>query len=965
MSGSSSDTVSLLSKTFAQAEISHDSLHHLRQALDTFAEKHKDPEETQSPKVQEELRKLYNDHVEADAPKLEAFMLSLTALEPYLRTTGDLQAWFDIAISTVVDLQGNKRSLLQQTQDFVAACVSFDKDEKDAEERSKTCGTFMSKLIDAYLKRTERLLKGDLTSDVRLQNRSQQQLQAMLVEVGRRHPQELFHCLEQPLTNPSTRFHTLQLMCAWLKSQQAHLDVIANTQVVDIVLKCLMNDRSTVMVSVALQCLLMLLPHIPAIVSSELPRLFLIYSRCLCWEKFSTTSSKAQRDLVTDDRLVNGSDDEQEEPFTIDPGWQTVASVPDALESAAPELLTYFTYLYGLYPVNFMSYVRKPRKYLKQINFPGAEHFDLDQNIIRKRTEQFQRAHLLHPSFFNMTAEEEITDGRWLKAEPSEVVAECLGLYSGNQPLPQSPGPAPSAKLPALPDSPTMSSRPAPISPIRLMSPNQDAEPPVSPTTSALAGSIESLTKASSVLNSDASFLQRELLVMRNELNFERYLKQQHVAAIGQLKRERIKAVTVEAETSSLYNANKRLQKKLDEANKFNEKLQKETQSRKTHARQSEDQLNAKIRTLRSGLADQAALETSLKKANGDIEILRELLSTSEARETRALARLEAQTEQLKEVETLKAEIAALKRELQAYKDRELDAGDMRAENELIKRDLEMTKSMVESRDQERERSKKAFQSKIADLESRLVSSNIDGSSSADQTQKALEESQAKVESIQRAWTETAQELQQLKLKYNDLIASNVSRANVDVSSSPVPFQAQDQQLWQGSPVGATYGQIDGYGRTMPMAVNGHGSSFPANRPLRQEAFDARLQQNYSPLSRSEGSSTHGGGVFLPGGWETTMATGSLPGSYIGGDNYSMVSGSIKSGERPRESSSAFSTTSEGSSLKSRDKITANSQVRVFGRGGAQNIKMKPKDNGEGTEKAGKKAMNFFKGLNS
>ncbi|KAF2226912.1 Hamartin protein-domain-containing protein [Elsinoe ampelina] len=926
MSGSSSDTVSLLSKAFVQPEINHDTLTSLRKSLELFADKHQDPEETQSAKVQEELRKIYIEHVQTDTTKLEAFVVSLTAVEPYLRRTGDLQSWFDITISTIVDVQGNKKSLVQQTQDFILTCTTFDKDATDAKARSQTCKTSAAKIINEYLKRTDELAKGNTSSSLRLQNRSQQQLEAILIELGKRHPQELFGALEGPLLRPSTRYHTLQLLCAWLRHQHAHLDLVTHTQIVDILLKCLMNDRSTGMVSSALQCLLMLLPHIPATVSSQLPRLFLIYSRCLCWEKFSDTTSKAQRDLVTDDRLVNGSDDEVEELFTIDPGWDVVRSVPDAPDSAAPELLTYFTYLYGLYPVNFMSYVRKPRKYLKQINFPGAEHFDLDQNVIRKRTEQFQRAHLLHPSFFTTTPEEELADTRWLKAEPSEVVAECLGLYSGNAAIPQSPGPAPTSKLPPLPESPTVTTKLAPLSPDRLMSPTHDADPP-SPSPSIMAGSIDSLSKSVPVLSADAAFLQKELLVMRNELNFERYLKQQHVAAIGQLKRERIKAVTVEAETTSLYNANKRLQRKLEEANKFNEKILQETQSRKTHARQSEDLLNAKVRSLRSSLADQKILQASLTKATADIEILRELLAGSESREARLQNKLEAQMEQLKEIEALKAEIAKSK------SDTPMRGSDDIANSERPESDQSDTKTTPVSSGISQDERDMSVEAKDAQLEDPLFAEY--GATAWKETHKHATTYQAEITTLQNGWNETKQDLQQLKAKYNDLLATTAStrtEADGPLRPYPAPAPAADgnAQLFQGPAVGATYGLTDGIARTLPRPVNGHGSPV---RPPRPDEFGARSMSDHSMLSRSEGSANQGGGLY----GDTSSSNGVVTGSYDGkpflGDNYGPVGGGIGNDGRPRESSSAFSSAREESNFDGRDRFTAMDKVRRFGRG--------------------------------
>ena len=629
---SSSETIHVLGKVFNRHEPTSADLAQLRQHLGSFVAKHSDPDDTPSTRVQEELRRICNETLGTDPSKLEAFILALTLLLPYLRRIGELDPWFEVVLSFVVDALESRKSSVQQMHDFVLASVAYDNDATDSQERSKACQALMSKLIQEYLKRTAALSKGSVMTTVRSQNRVQQQLQDLVALVGRSKPQDLFTAFEAPIQAQTPRFHALQLLCTWLKHQHPHLDVVAHTAVVDILLKCLMNDRSAVMISVALQCVLMLLPHIPVTVASQLPRLFLIYSRCLCWEKFTASSSKAQRDLVTDDRVRSESDDEDDPLFSIDPGWSVVDSVPDTPEVSAPELLSYFTFLYGLYPLNFTSYIRKPRKYLKQIDFPGAEHFDLDQAVIRSRTEQYQRAHLLHPNFFNMTAEEELADNRWIKAEPSEVSAECLGLYSGSH-TPVRPADLTSTSIfPAATESMAASGLQSMDS---IVTSSVGAESPtaLSPTYS---GSSSLGPRPSQTLSSDAVFLQRELMALRNELTFERYLKQQHALAIGQLKKDMVKEVAAEAETATLINMNRSLARKLTEANNFNERLQKETQSRKAHARQSEDQLNAKLRALRATLADQQAQEASLTQAHADIEALRELVVASEARELSA-----------------------------------------------------------------------------------------------------------------------------------------------------------------------------------------------------------------------------------------------------------------------------------------------------------------------------------------
>lgn len=856
MSGSSSDTISFLNKTFSRHDLTHDALAQLRLVLGQFVERHSDTDELPSSRVQEELRRICNDSLGTEASKLEAFILALTMLEPYLSRTGNLLSWFELVISTMLDAEGTKKDLFKQTEDFVLTSVAFDKDATDASRRSSTSKILISKLIQEFLKRTKALSDGIVATTVRAQNRSQQELQALVVQVGRRHPQELFSSLEEPLLNPTTRFHALELLSAWLKQQHPHLHVVAETSVVDILLKCLMNDRSTMMISIALQCLLMLLPHIPATVASQLPRLFLIYSRCLCWEKFSASSSMAQRNIVTDDTAKDESDDEHDQLFSIDPSWQVVISVPDVTDSPAPELLSYFTYLYGLYPLNFTNYIRKPRKYLKQIDFPGAEDFDLDQNIIRSRTEQYQSAHLLHSNFFNITPEEELVDNRWLKAEPAEVVAECLGLYSGNYPFPPVSHSALDGTLPVLPASPTSSQRPE----LRLAERKHSQDSgllPQSPSSASLAPSMESaLSKPSTTatLNNDTIFLQRELMVIRNELNFERHLKQQHAAAIGQLKRDRIKAVTVEAETATLINTNRTLVRKLTEATKFNEKLQKETQSRKTYAMQRDDQLNAKIRSLRSALVDQEALEASLSKAHADIEVLRQLVVESESRERRMTEQVASQAEATEE-------LRQLRQQLQECREREAEtsSGGVRLE-----RELEDSRALALDRQQENQRLK----DQIADFQRRLSAIGVDGvnddidseHSKGTAMQHDLEEARAKYDSIQRGWIKANRELQDSRNRYDDLLRALKSRRVGGILVSSHATQLADDKednLWSGPPVGGINDSLDGEVGEHRQGAKLEGS-FPSNRPSRVEVLEQRIEDR-GLLSRSEDSSRQRG----------------------------------------------------------------------------------------------------------
>ena len=951
---SSSDTTAALSKAFSQLELSQAALAELQLALVAYVERHNKGDEGAQAKIQDELRKVYKVHLEASPSKLGPFMTTLKTLRPSL-SHGDTAEWFASAVRSFLDQPFSKKNYVQDAHDFVVEAILYDQEAPDARQKAEVSMGLTKKVVEEYLRRMQALSIAEGASSLRTQNQAQQRLQTILIACGRKQPKDLFTILDRFFIQRDTRYYILQLLSAWLQQQQPHLDLVVQTPLVEHLLKCLMNDRSTLLVSVALRCLVMLLPHIPHTVSTQLPRLFLIYSRCLCWEKFSASSSQAQKDLVTDDRLRRGSDSESEPLYSIDPTWKVITSVPGVSESSAPELLSYFTYLYGLYPLNLMAYIRKPRKYLKNIEFDGADNFDLDQTVIRNRTEQFQRAHLLHPNFFNTTVEDELADNRWLKAEPAEVVTECLALYAGSQQLP-TPGPPPSSKLPPLP---TTQSSDRPTSPTAAFSIpggwNAASQQPESQSTGR-SKRASSISEAAGVtdersegdnnrthVSGDAGFLQRELLLLRNELNFERYLKQQHSAAIGQLKRERIKAVTMEAETATLINANRSLQKKLADASKMNDKLQKETQARKVHTKQSEDQLTAKMRTLRSGLADQELLATNLKKANSDIEQLRQLLVESESKELKAREELE---DKQKEIDTLKNKITELEAQIQESKENQKQSGEVLLENDNLRRDLEVVRAQISGNDQERERSKKVFQAKIADLESRLaLAESGEAGQPAEVTElhNRLADAQTKQLSMKRAWTKINAELRDLKLRYEELLGSTGTESDGPAPSAPSRPLAHrygyghsdiyangPSNLWQGPAVGHTYqqGDVHSIQRSYSPASQGlgmNGQSFPPNRPMRAEAFDLR-QQNYSPLSRSEGTPVHPSPYIQPG-WERSMLSGvsdSNSGGYPGGIPIAREGGQ-----------SAFSLDSDDTSLRSDDKskIQPESKVRVYGRG--------------------------------
>ncbi|KAK5678791.1 hypothetical protein LTR17_027628, partial [Elasticomyces elasticus] len=373
-----------------------------RRMLQNFVDEHEDGlSEEDSRHASLELKEFWDQYVSNTPAKAGAFVGVLRELRPLFTRGADILEWWQSVVKPVLANTGYRKAAFEDAVEFLVGAMVYDGEDSKEHARAKLSGRLLDDLLQIYIART-----GELSEDDRFTAASNevvpQQVENVLIAYGKKQPKNLLHAVDDLVLYASTRLQGLSLLSSFLRHQTQHVYLVINTPLVQHLLQCLMNDTSTTVLSVALTSLIMLLPHIPGSLPAHLPRLFLIYSRLLCWEKFSPLSSEAQRNLVTDDRVSVGPETDHGD-VGIDPAWEKVRPKEGMVESATPELMTYFTYLYGLYPLNFTRYIHKPRRFLKDGEFPGAEDFDLEQAVIRSRTEQFRQVHLMHPNFYNMT----------------------------------------------------------------------------------------------------------------------------------------------------------------------------------------------------------------------------------------------------------------------------------------------------------------------------------------------------------------------------------------------------------------------------------------------------------------------------------------------------------------------------------------------------------------------------------
>ena len=100
-----------------------------------------------------------------------------------------------------------------------------------------------------------------------------------------------------------------------------------------------MIDASATVIELALTVLIMFLPHITSSLTSDfhLPKLFLIYSRMLCWDRFGGANSEEQN--PTDEESEKPTGQDSNEDSESEHTWEKLHRSFDCAENTAPGLL--------------------------------------------------------------------------------------------------------------------------------------------------------------------------------------------------------------------------------------------------------------------------------------------------------------------------------------------------------------------------------------------------------------------------------------------------------------------------------------------------------------------------------------------------------------------------------------------------------------------------------------------------
>lgn len=208
----------------------------------------------------------------------------------------------------------------------------------------------------------------------------------ILVGVREPHDKHLFDRLSDSLKGPS-KLQALSLLGHIVRRNPAWIYKIAQHTLLKDLLKLLKVETDILPLMSALLVLIVLLPMIPALIGNYLQDIFEVFSRLAAWNTNNPNK-------LLEEHLLH-------------------------LQAG---LYTLFHRLYGMYPCNFLSYLRN--------EYGQRENLGIFSHTIKPMLDTVK----MHPLLVTASKEAETGTARWKKMELHDVIVECA-KYTALDPL--------------------------------------------------------------------------------------------------------------------------------------------------------------------------------------------------------------------------------------------------------------------------------------------------------------------------------------------------------------------------------------------------------------------------------------------------------------------------------------------------------------------------------------------------
>ncbi|EIN07442.1 hypothetical protein PUNSTDRAFT_105179 [Punctularia strigosozonata HHB-11173 SS5] len=659
--------------------------------------------------LQEQLQIIHKDAV--DGPQqTEMFLTVLQHLRPILTPSSVVTNWWDLVLRPALRNPQLPGSAAEYAKDLVISAFE-DVSGGYIEEVDK----FRRQLMELYLLDALNEGSGEEVFEFSAMDeegrersaRWKANLEDILVRYAISKPEDLLLEVNHQYADPSTRLQMLSLLDVYTsRASLSCARILAAHPLMSSLLHTLLLDNSSTVCTMGLTLMTKLLPMFAKEASDSLkgmlPDLLSILARMLCWKHRqvgtppSPESEGAEPSDEDDDPPA--SQEEKRELFIRDDiPWKCLQAT---INTTPPSPHQFLTILYYLFPCNVIRFLRDPLPYLEQYNIKSPYTISweevLDEVQLKTRVEPLLRGHVMHPSLIWRDAATELSeDWDWSNNDLAEIVTESFMLDVRNAGLAVRQSPQNKRRGTQAVDATTFEAEDSNTPRVHSLNIQEDTRPHVSlrtmidtalmlksgeevevvdpvpgwPSTTILsshatrarrndqyANAVHEEDYEGEELSSRAlqtvSNLQREILLLRNELNFEVWLSRENVKHIGRLYKNHILTKDAEVEQQGLRNKLRdlraqvvRLQKELKEQKElaartkqqnkeWNENLQKRLDTFREKNRKWEADTanlrsdNAKLEAQGKLLADAVnrvfTLETKIKETAPQVERLKD-----------------------------------------------------------------------------------------------------------------------------------------------------------------------------------------------------------------------------------------------------------------------------------------------------------------------------------------------------
>ncbi|KDQ33186.1 hypothetical protein PLEOSDRAFT_1060852 [Pleurotus ostreatus PC15] len=511
-------------------------------------------------------------------------------------------------------------------------------------------------------------------------------LEDILLKYGAEHPQASDFLLQDLMTEvymhfsaPSARLQLLMFLNLYTSEPpfQQSASILAPHPLMTSLLSCLLLDKSSTVCNIALTLIVKILPifavHANDELENMLPSLFAILARMMCWKERppSTHLDDPDDDYSADAEVLEPSMEDSLQ-LRADHAWQRLELSFESTSSSPPSPRQFFTMLYYLFPCNVLLFLRKPVGHLTANNLvcPYTANWEdvLDENKIRSKSESLLRSHACHPSIVWQDAAAEMAEPNfWSQHDVAGIVSEAslLDLRNATVSLRARVDATASETVSTTHGSEASeegisddfhitreSERQTVISLEDMISTSvalrYDANVEILAPTSAWTRRLFHRTdtprevrssppqqslpeEQSSHVPEAISALQREVLLLRNELNLEQWLSRENAKHIGRLYHDRVLSKNAEAERQGLFNKLRKYRAQVVRLEAELKEHKAQASSAKNKYADWNTELQSKLRELReekkSWITEAAALRTAENQAKTLFQAQESLLS--------------------------------------------------------------------------------------------------------------------------------------------------------------------------------------------------------------------------------------------------------------------------------------------------------------------------------------------------